>query len=28
VATFRDGMMVRIEYFNTWAEAFGAAGKA
>jgi ketosteroid isomerase-like protein len=26
VATFRDGRMVRIEYFAEWAEALGAAG--
>jgi ketosteroid isomerase-like protein len=26
VATFRDGTMVRIEYFRTWAEALEAAG--
>ena len=26
VTTFRDGRMVRIEYFTSWAEALGAAG--
>jgi ketosteroid isomerase-like protein len=26
VTTFRDGMMVRIQYFETWAEAREAAG--
>jgi ketosteroid isomerase-like protein len=26
VTTFRDGMMVRIEYFSTWPEALEAAG--
>lgn len=26
VTTFRDGMMVRIEYFTSWPEALGAAG--
>jgi ketosteroid isomerase-like protein len=26
VVTFRDGMMVRIEYFATWDEALDAAG--
>jgi ketosteroid isomerase-like protein len=26
VTTFRDGVMVRIEYFSTWAEALEAAG--
>jgi ketosteroid isomerase-like protein len=26
VTTFRDGMMVRIEYFTTWPEALEAAG--
>jgi ketosteroid isomerase-like protein len=26
VATFRDGMMVRIEYFTDWAQALEAAG--
>jgi ketosteroid isomerase-like protein len=26
VTTFRDGVMVRIEYFTTWAEALKAAG--
>jgi ketosteroid isomerase-like protein len=26
VTTFRDGTMVRIEYFTTWAEALEAAG--
>jgi len=26
VSTFRDGTMVRIEYFTTWAEALEAAG--
>lgn len=26
VVTFRDGRMVRIEYFATWAEALEAAG--
>jgi hypothetical protein len=26
VTTFRDGVMVRIEYFQTWAEARRAAG--
>jgi ketosteroid isomerase-like protein len=26
VATFRDGTMVRIEYFADWAEALDAAG--
>jgi ketosteroid isomerase-like protein len=28
VTTFRDGMMVRIEYFTTWPEALEAAGVA
>jgi ketosteroid isomerase-like protein len=27
VITFRDGTMVRIEYFTSWPEALGAAGK-
>ena len=27
VSTFRDGMMVRIEYFTDWAEALEAAGR-
>lgn len=26
VTTFRDGMMVRIEYFTSWPEALEAAG--
>jgi hypothetical protein len=26
VTTFRDGTMVRIEYFTSWAEALEAAG--
>jgi ketosteroid isomerase-like protein len=26
VTTFRDGMMVRIEYFTDWAQALEAAG--
>jgi ketosteroid isomerase-like protein len=26
VATFRDGKMVRIEYFGEWSEALAAAG--
>jgi ketosteroid isomerase-like protein len=26
VTTFQDGLMVRIEYFTTWAEALEAAG--
>ena len=26
VATFRDGMIVRMEYFERWSEALGAAG--
>src|SRR5215217_1355945 len=26
VTTFRDGTMVRMEYFTTWAEALEAAG--
>jgi ketosteroid isomerase-like protein len=26
VATFRDGVIVRMEYFGTWPEALGAAG--
>jgi ketosteroid isomerase-like protein len=26
VTTFRDGKMVRIEYFTSWAEALAAAG--
>jgi ketosteroid isomerase-like protein len=26
VTTFRDGMMVRIEYFTSWSEALEAAG--
>jgi hypothetical protein len=26
LTTFRDGTMVRIEYFTTWAEALEAAG--
>jgi ketosteroid isomerase-like protein len=26
VATFRDGRMVRIEYFTTWADALEAVG--
>jgi nitrogenase molybdenum-iron protein alpha/beta subunit len=26
VTTFRDGMMVRIEYFTGWDEALAAAG--
>lgn len=26
VTTFRDGTMVRIEYFTTWAQALEAAG--
>ncbi|MFL5828134.1 MAG: nuclear transport factor 2 family protein [Thermoleophilaceae bacterium] len=26
VTTFRDGMMVRMEYFTSWAEALEAAG--
>jgi ketosteroid isomerase-like protein len=26
VTTFRDGRMVRIEYFTTWADALQAAG--
>lgn len=26
VATFRDGMMVRMEYFERWSEALKAAG--
>jgi hypothetical protein len=26
VTTFRDGMMVRIEYFESWPEALEAAG--
>jgi ketosteroid isomerase-like protein len=26
VTTFRDGTMVRIEYFTDWAEALKAAG--
>jgi ketosteroid isomerase-like protein len=26
VATFRDGMMVRLEYFERWSEALEAAG--
>ena len=26
VATFRDGRMVRLEYFGSWAEALEAAG--
>jgi ketosteroid isomerase-like protein len=26
VTTFRDGMIVRVEYFTTWAEALEAAG--
>jgi ketosteroid isomerase-like protein len=26
VVTFRDGRMVRIEYFAEWAEALKAAG--
>jgi hypothetical protein len=26
VATFRDGMIVRMEYFGTWPEALEAAG--
>jgi ketosteroid isomerase-like protein len=26
VATFRDGRIVRMEYFATWAEALEAAG--
>jgi ketosteroid isomerase-like protein len=26
VVTFRDGRMVRIEYFAEWAEALEAAG--
>jgi len=26
VTTFRDGMMVRIEYFTTWEQALEAAG--
>ena len=28
VATFRDGWMVRIEYFGEWSEALAAAGLA
>jgi ketosteroid isomerase-like protein len=28
VVTFRDGMMVRIEYFASWSEALEAAGLA
>jgi ketosteroid isomerase-like protein len=28
VTTFRDGMMVRIEYFTSWPEALAAAGVA
>ena len=28
VATFRDGRMVRIEYFGEWSEALAAAGLA
>ncbi|HEX4732874.1 MAG TPA: nuclear transport factor 2 family protein [Thermoleophilaceae bacterium] len=28
VVTFRDGMMVRIEYFASWPEALEAAGLA
>ena len=28
VATFRDGMIVRMEYFTTWDEALQAAGAA
>ena len=27
VSTFRDGMMVRIEYFTDWAQALEAAGR-
>jgi ketosteroid isomerase-like protein len=26
VATFRDGLMVRIEYFERWSDALGATG--
>ena len=26
VATFREGRMVRIEYFGEWSEALKAAG--
>jgi hypothetical protein len=26
VTTFRDGTMVRIEYFESWPEALEAAG--
>jgi ketosteroid isomerase-like protein len=28
VTTFRDGVMVRIEYFDDWGEALKAAGSA
>ena len=28
VTTFRDGMMVRVEYFTSWPEALEAAGVA
>ena len=28
VTTFRDGTMVRIEYFTSWGEALEAAGLA
>jgi ketosteroid isomerase-like protein len=28
VATFRDGRMVRIEYFGSWPEALEAAGRS